>query len=318
MITTNSLTELHLFVRIVEAGSLRAAALELGVEPSSVTRRLAALEARLGVTLFRRTRARTTPTDAGQRYYAGLRPLLDQLDALEADVQGTSHEPTGLLRVAAPTDFGARFVAPVLRRLQERYADLRIDLVLGSGFVDLVAQNIDVAIRVGHLPDSNLVATTLADVPRVLVAAPSYLARRGTPETPDQLGEHDFIGWKSTRDRLTVEFEDGSRVELRCRFAVGSVLAIQGLVAEGVGVHLGPRWAFQEGIDQGRFVALLDAFPVRAYPLRALYASATYMPAKIRHFVDDMRAAVACIPGIDARVVDRPSRARKRPRGRAR
>jgi len=162
-------TDERLFLRVVEAGSLKAAAAFLGKDASTLSRRVAALEERLGVKLLVRSTRRTTPTDAGQRYYEGLRDLVAQQEALEAEVSRTTETPHGQLRVTAPVDFGARFVVPVLARLQESAPDLVVECVLGSGYLDLAEHGLDVAVRVGKLPDSALIARRLGAVPRVLV-----------------------------------------------------------------------------------------------------------------------------------------------------
>ncbi len=293
-------SEHHVFLRVVEAGSLNAVAKEMRVEPSTVSRRLVALEQRLGVKLIQRSRVRSTPTEAGTRYYERLRPLLEQLDALEVDIAGTANEPVGHLRVTAPTDFGGRFVTPVLERLQREHPRLTVELILGSSFNDIVAQNIDVAIRIGQLPDSSLLSTKLAEVPRVLVAAPEYLAKRGTPKRPEDLRQHDFIFYSAQNEHAPIVFADPElpTVHMKGCFTVNNVSAIASLVERGVGIHMGPRWAHQEALDGGRLVELLPQFPLRAYPLRAVFAPAVYQPAKLKRFVAAMAEQVRTIPGL--------------------
>lgn len=282
----------RVFLRVVEAGSLKAAAEQLGTTPSTVSRQLAALEERLGVKLVQRSTRRSKPTDAGARYYEGLRRLADETSALEAEIAESSDTPRGRLSITAPVDFGARFVVPVVEAMIRDAPDLDVELVLGSGFYDLTERNIDVAIRIGRLADSSLVVKRLGRVPRVLVASPKYLARRGTPCAPAELAGHEFVFYARGNPGVPLELEDESgtvhHVRMKGRLTVNSITAIRRLVENGAGIHLGPRWAFEEGLACGRLRALLPGYRLPAPPLHAVYAPSAYVPAKIRVFVDRM------------------------------
>lgn len=292
----------RLFLLVVEAGSLTAVARRVGANASTVSRRLARLEEKLGVKLLQRSTRRSTPTDAGARYYAGLRRLVDEQQALEAEVSGASEVPHGLLRVTAPVDFGARFVVPVVEALQADAPELQVQLVLGSGFMDLAEHGIDVAVRIGRLPDSALIAKRLGAVPRVLVGAPAYLDRRGRPRCLADLAEHDFVLYSP--GRLEASFEVGlpaggsERVLLRGRVSVNSVTGIRHLVEAGAGLHLGPRWAAEEGLAAGRVEELLADHRLPAFPLHALYRPTPWVPAKIRAFVDGLAAHLRQQPAL--------------------
>jgi len=278
-------------LRVVEAGSLKAAAEQVGTDPSTVSRRLASLEARLAVKLLRRSTRRCSPTDAGARYYDGLRRIVDLERALEAEVSGTADTPRGRLRVTAPVDFGARFVVPVVAKLHAKAKELEIELLLGSEFATLDEQGIDVAIRVGRLRDSTLIARRLGAVPRVLVASPRYLARAGHPRVPEDLEKHDFVFYAARNARGTIELAgpNGTReVRVHGRLTVNSVTGARALVEAGGGIHLGPLWAFRDAIEDGRLRAVLPDYGLVAYPLHALYAPTAHVPAKIRAFVDAM------------------------------
>lgn len=286
----------QIFLRVVEAGSLKAAAEQLGADPSSVSRKVAALEARLGVKLLARSTRRSTPTEAGALYYEGLRRLLDEQAALEAQVAGEVDIPRGLLRVTAPVDFGALFVAPVLKQMQRDYPRLQVELLLGTRFADLGEEGIDVAVRIGQLPDSSLICRRLGEVPRVLVASRDYLARRGEPRRPRDLAEHEFIFYTRASAQAPIELTGPGgpeQVPVSGGFTVNSIAAIRELVEAGQGVHLGPVWAFREGLEAGRLLRLLPEWRLPAYPLHALYTSTSFVPAKIRQFIDRMAAGEA-------------------------
>ncbi len=281
----------QLFLRVVEAGSLKAAAEQIGSDPSAVSRKISGLEARLGVKLLFRSTKRSSPTEAGQRYYDGMRRIVDEQAALEADVTGLIDKPSGRLSVAAPVDFGARFVAPVLAALQDDYPDLSVELVLGSGFADLVSQGIDVAIRIGRLPDSSLIARRLGALPRVIVGAQSYFERNGTPQHPEDLADHAFIFYGPGQRTLDIVFGEDKQarsVMVTGQFTANSITAIRILVASGRGLHLGPLWAFEEGLADGSLVRALPKDPLQSFPLHALYAPGAFIPAKVRQFIDRM------------------------------
>jgi len=281
----------RLFVRVVEAGSLKAAAKEVGADPSTVSRRLASLENRLGVQLLERSTRRSKPTDAGMQYYQGLRSMIDEQDALEASVSGNADVPRGKLRVTTGVDFGARFVLPALYQLQQSAPDLEVELLLGSTYQDIVQNNIDVAIRIGALADSSLICRKLGMIPRVIVGSPKYLNKHGRPQQPEDLNKHHFIFYAPDNADHPVELTGPggtSRIYLSGRFTVNNVTAIRNLVMKGAGLHLGPDWAFHDDIARGEVEVVLSEWETPAYPIHALYASTTYVPAKIRIFIDLM------------------------------
>lgn len=291
MIETNE----QLFLRVVEAGSLKAAAEQVHTDPSAVSRKIAALEDRLGVKLLQRSTKRSRPTEAGAQFYEGMRGLVEQQSALEARVAGLVDTPTGRLRITAPVDFGAQFVTPVLSELQEQAPNLKVELLLGSSFSDLVEQGIDVAIRIGRLPDSSLIARRLGSVPRVIVASSDYVEANGAPKTPQEAEAHPFIIYRPEQNNSSVTMRrDGKNhaMTLSGPLTVNSVSAIRELVRMGKGLHLGPTWAFAKELAEGSIVQVLPDYALEAFPLHAVYVSSSYTPAKVRAFIDLMRQSV--------------------------
>ena len=286
----------EIFSMVVEAGSLKGAASQLKTTPSTVSRRLARLEAKLGVKLLERSTRQSHPTEAGTRYYEGLRHLLAEHRALQAQVSGTSDTPSGRLRVAAPQGFGSRFVLPVLKEMAQNYKDLEVELRLGSRFENIVGERLDVAVRIGHLQDSSLRAKPLGVVPGVLVGAPHYLEAQGRPNTPAALTKHNFILYRGPSPTADISVIDpsGARIvtRVRGRFTVNHMESTLDLLRAGVGLHWGPLWAFDEAIRKGELEVLLPTFTMDAYPLHALWAPTPYLPAKIRRFVDALAEAL--------------------------
>ena len=294
----------RLFLRIVEAGSLKAAAAQLGSDPSSVSRRLAALEARLGQQLLRRSTRGSKPTEAGARYYEGLAALVAQQDALEAAVAGERDEPQGRLHVTAPPEFGVRFVVPVLEQLRDQHPQLLVELKLGTAFSKLSEQGLDAAVRIGKLPDSSLRARKLGTVPRVLVASPAYLEQMGTPSTAGELGEHRFVAYLTRNgvNLLRLRAPDDQAVELEVRpvFAVNSISTLVRMVEDGAGISLAPLWAFEASLASGCVVSLLPDHGLEAYPIQIVHPSRRYLPAKTRAFIEAMAAHLRAQPSIDS------------------
>lgn len=284
------MTNEQLFVHIVEAGSLSAAAQRARTSVSTVSRGLKALEERLGVTLMTRSSRRLVLTEAGTTYVEGLRRLHAQTRALEAEVTGQAETPTGLLRIAAPRSMGARFVVPVVAAMRRDFPGLSIDVVFGSTLVDLAAQDIDVAVRVGSLPDSALRARRICEEPRGLFAAPAYLAARGMPQVPADLAQHAFLSYRdSTRPKhIQVGLPDASthRVRVHSTFAINDVPALVALVAAGHGMHVGPRWAFEQAETRGEVVRVRPSWTFDGSIVHCVWRPSAFVPAKMRHFVD--------------------------------
>ncbi|MDJ0740437.1 MAG: LysR family transcriptional regulator [Gammaproteobacteria bacterium] len=298
------LEDLQLFRRIVETGSLRQAAEEIGTDPSNVSRRLTALEDQLGAKLIERSRVRSRPTDAGDRYYARLTNILEDLEALNASVGGAADEPIGTLRVAAPLDFGTRYIGPWLHELAAASPRLNVDLHLSDEYVDLMARRIDVTIRIGEVRDANLRARRLGVMPLAIVASRRYVDRAGAPETPAGLDDHEFVlhAGLAVDDGLTLTHDSGgtTTVAVTGRFHVSTLGGAAEIVRAGGGLHFGPLWYFADDIASGALLRVLPEWSPPRFPVHALYLPTRYVPAKIRHFIDLCVDRMRATPGIDA------------------
>ena len=291
----------QIFIRVVEAGSLRSVAMELGIDPSSVSRKVSALEDRLQAKLLRRSTKRSVPTEAGRRYYEGVRRLLDERLALESDVAGLIDEPRGRLRIGAPVDFGARFVAPVVAGLLNSAPDLDIELVLGSSFENLTEAGLDAVVRIGRLSDSSLIAKRIGIVPRVIVASAEYAEQNDLPRSPEHLAKHPFVFYRGGQRRLSIELTKKDRqktIEVTGRVAANSVTAIRSLVLGGAGLHHGPLWAFENDIADGGMIAVLPKWELHAFPFYVLWPQSDFLPAKVREFADRMAKAAVNEPSL--------------------
>ncbi len=285
------LSKERIFLQVVESGSFKQAASLLGMEASSVSRKVASLEQRLGVKLLHRSTRQSTLTDLGHRYYIKLRRIVDEQTALEEDIRGGVSRLQGKLRITAPVDFGVQFVVPVVRTMQQEAPDLSVELLLGSHFANIVEQQIDVAVRIGELADSALYAKRLGDNPRVLVASPSYLAQYGTPNQLDELSHHHFVFYTPRQRHSAIAFADGYRHHVNSTqsyLVVNSAAASHQLVLEGAGIHLGPLWLFRDDIVKGRVQQLFTERPLQSFPIHAVYPDRDYLPLGVKRFMQMM------------------------------
>ena len=283
MITTE-----QAFLRVVEAGSFKKAAEHLNMEPSSLSRRIAALEDRLGVKLLHRSTSRTQPTEIGLIYFERLRRIVDEQMALEEEITSGATTMKGRLRVGSTVDLGERFIAPAANAMKKQAPELSFEFILGSDLVDLAEQYLDVAIRIGSLPDSGLIAKRLGSISRVLVASPRYVKQHGYPQSPGDLVDHHFILYSPAQGKSDIEFLNGTRFAhtgINSKFCINSLKAIHALVRNDLGIHWGPLWLYQDDLDSGRLVKILPSFPVVGFTIYAVYPPKAFLPKKTQLFI---------------------------------
>lgn len=279
------------FVAVCEAQSLTAAAHRLGLSPSVISRQIAALEGRLGVRLFHRTTRQISLTDAGARYLERTRRILADLEETEQAAQSDRTEPAGKLSVTAPLIFGRLHVAPLLAHFVERHPKVSVELILSDRFVNLVEEGHDLAIRIGHLPDSQLIARRFGETRRALVASPSYLARAGVPQHPGDLARHDTIAFMPGTPPIDWHFSQERadlKVSLAPRFVTNSGDTAIALAFNGAGIARVLYYQVRDAIRDGRLVEVLAPFAPEAMPIHAVYPSARFLSGKVRAFVELM------------------------------
>ncbi|MGA0561346.1 LysR family transcriptional regulator [Ancylobacter sp. VNQ12] len=280
-------TALALLSETATAGSLAEAARRLRLSPMKATRLIAALEDELGTRLFHRTTRALSLTDEGQVFLPHARALLEEQAAALASVRGARSGPSGLLRVSASLAFGRQVVAPAVVAFMARYRQVQVDLQLTDALVDIVADGFDLAIRIAELGDSNLIARRLADNPRRLVAAPSYVERRGTPTALAELGTHECLT-SSAPARWSFRNADATRqVRVAGRFTANSIDAIHEACRGGLGIANLSAWDVAADLAEGRLraVVLDDAEP-EPLAIWAVYPSRRLVPAKVRSFIE--------------------------------
>lgn len=292
------LDELALFVKIVEEGSLARAAQRLRRSPPAVTRALAALEDRIGVRLIDRTTRRLAPTEAGRTLLDRARTVLGEYDASMA---GLANAPVrGVLRIAAPVQFGHRHVAPIAMRFLDRFADIEIELLLGDRNVDLIDEAIDVAVRIGHLPDSSLVARPVGEVRRLWVASPGYLRKHGTPHTPADLATHDAIlgALPAAQDWLFAGSGRGGTRKPRSRLRVDDVETRLRAAREGRGIAQFLSYQVADDLVAGRLVRLFRRYEPAPLPVHLITKDRVHRAPKIGAFLEFAAERFLALPVI--------------------
>lgn len=280
---------LSAFVAVVNEGAFNAAARRLDLSPQAVTRLVTQLEAALGVRLLNRTTRHLALTEAGRRLHADAQRILADLAAAEASAAGVNAAPSGLLRVTAPVLFGEQVVLPLLRLFLEDHPAVAAEALLLDRNVDLIDEGIDVAVRIGVLPDSGLSATRVGAARRVLVAAPAYLAERGVPTDPDDLKDQRIVYATTVSGDITWEFcAQGRRrrVRLAPALRVNSMRAAIDAAREGWGVSRVLSYQVADDLAAGRLCELLADCEDRLLPIHLLQAEGRQAAAKIRSFVD--------------------------------
>ena len=297
----DSLRAMRTFVRTVELGSLSAAARELGTTQPTVSKLLAQLEQQLAVRLFERSTRGLAPTGQGQRFYRDAKLLVEQFDAAVSEVQGMSGQASGLLRINAPVALGQYRINAMVQQFLAAHPGIDIELILNDRFVDLVEEGVDIVFRLGGRLPPDAIGRHLASTPRMLVASPAYLDRRGAPAEPGDLAEHDFVrfAWTPGAAVDLVRGRDEVRVPTSSRYRVNNALAIREALVLGSGIGLCPAWLVRDLLDSGELVRVLEDWSARPQELHLLYPSRQYQPLRARLFIDFAAGHFGSLPGFD-------------------
>ncbi|MFZ4807953.1 MAG: LysR family transcriptional regulator [Hyphomicrobiaceae bacterium] len=293
------------FVRVVEAGSFTAVAIEQNTTQPTISRQIAALEDHLGARLFTRSTRSLALTDDGRAFYEQALRALEAISEAENAVGRRRAKPTGTLRLATSVVFGRLHIVPRLARFLERYPDLAVDLVLNDGTTDLVEEGIDLAIRVGANNDPSLIARRIGLSRRVAVASPAYLKARGTPKTLEDLHDHECIIYTRLASGNAWTFRvDGKTVSVSIsgRYRVNSTEGVRAGVFAGLGIGMIPTFHFSDEIAKGRIRVLLKAHQPEPFPIHAVYPSRRFVPLKVRAMIDYLAAEFQ----LDPRLSDHP------------
>jgi DNA-binding transcriptional LysR family regulator len=290
----------------VDTGSFSAASRKLRIPLTTVSRRVSELEAHLKIRLLLRGTRKLVLTDAGLAYVASCRRLLEELEEVERTATGEYHAPQGELVVSVPSVMGRMHALPVALEFLRQYPDIRMRMQFVDRSVDLLSEHVDVAVRIGELPDSSLVATRVGLVRMVLCASPAYLKQQGEPTTPEELSTHACVAYEGLRVGANWEFRrDGvtHNVDVPWRLIVNSVEAAAIAALDGAGIARLLSYQVAEPLKSGALVTLLEAYDSPSMPVSLIYPNQRQVPLKLRAFLDFMaprlRERLCCI-GHDA------------------
>lgn len=291
-----SFEELAAFVAVVEAHGFSTAAKVIGRDPTILSRRVSQLENRLGVRLLSRTTRSVALTEVGASYYGRVRALLDELDSASLEASNLASSPQGLLRVSLPSTFGRQWVLPLLSGFIEQHPKIKLDVRFSDRLVDLVAENFDVAIRVGSLRSSTMKAKKIASFKYVLAASPAYISKHGLPNTPDDLERFSCVGftnysfwpeWKLIKGGIA------KTVRPESRFTTDNSEAMLSAAIDGIGIALAADWLAGPAIREGKLVEILPGWEGDlAGGVYAIMPPGRLVPAKTRLFVDEITESI--------------------------
>lgn len=281
--------EREVFFSVVEQQGFTAAATKLGTTAAAVSRKVKALEQRLGVRLLHRSTRKTSLTAEGRTYYQQASALFDQLNLLEQELTAQAGELCGELRISAPMSFGQKKLAPLISRFASRHARLRVSLILEDRQSDIIGEGFDLTLRIGYPADSSLVGRKLAEVPVYLCASPDYLRKHGTPETPAQLASHQCLHYNliSEREEWTLQ-DDGNTqsILIKSRFCSNNGDVLTRAAIDGLGIIAMPDFIVEDALASGQLVRVLTGHERHPMSLYALYPSRSQTPAKTREMID--------------------------------
>ena len=285
------------FTKVVQAGSFTGAARALEMPKSTVSRKVSQLEERLGARLLQRTTRKLNLTEVGQTYYQHAARIVAEVEEAEQAVSQMQEIPRGLLRVTTPQNFG--FLAPIVASFMRRYPEVRIELVLANRVIDMIEEGFDLALRVGQLRDSTLVARTLGKLESYLVASPSFLRREGRPKHPRDLEHFDCIvfgagpdgaRWKLGREGKTVS------VDVNARLTVNDFEFLGEAARSGLGITVLPQFRCVDDLRKKKLRRVLPEWCVGETPLYAVYPSTRHLSPKVKAFLDHLRAEMTPPP----------------------
>ena len=285
-------TELELFVQVAETGSLSRAAEALELSNAAASRHLSALEERLGARLVERNTRRLYLTDTGQQFFSRAKAVLGDLKDAEEAVNATALNPTGTLRITASLSFAMHHVAPLIRDYTQRYPNVNVHVEAANRYLDIIDNNIDVAIRTREVePDSNITIRRLAETRRILAAAPRYLAQHGRPKTLEELHQHKLLIYTHANKPNDLRF---TRAGQSTTLSVKGVLEsndgqiLRAAALDGLGILVQPTYILYDDMVAGRLVPVLDDWDLPRLNINLAYPSRKHLSAKVRTFIDFM------------------------------
>lgn len=288
-----AITDLDIFARVARTGNMSMAGREMGLSPAVVSKRISVLEDRLGARLFQRTTRQLTLTETGEGYFRRVVDILSLVEEAEDYVSRRNTKPRGVLKISAPTTFGRAHISPHLPEFFARYPDIELEIHSTDAFSDIIREGFDLAIRIGELEDSSLVARKLANEERIICAAPEYLKRAGTPKTIADLDAHNCL-LAGAQDNWRLDGPDGPlEVRVKGNLRSNSAELVRTALTQGLGLALRAQWDVSAEIARGELVRTLPEYKGSTKDaIYALYPCREFMPAKVNAFIEFFAGAI--------------------------
>lgn len=287
---------LPIFVTVVECGSFSLAGQKLGLSKSAVSKRITLLEQSLGIQLLRRTTRSLSLTEAGARYFDYVRPAVKLAEEGLDAISELQQAPQGNLRFAVPMVFGRLHIAPLIPEFLRRYPKIQLQMQMDDKTTDLIAGGFDLAIRIGELPDSSLIARKIAPCLSVICASPEYIARHSAPQMPQQLSQHNCLFYSYFRDGVEWNFlspQGSTRIQPNGNYQVNNSDAIHQATLDGVGIANLPRFMVDADLQAGRLQALLADHPLPEHGIYAVYPQRKHLPTKVNVLIEFLMEKLA-------------------------
>lgn len=292
--SVTAISDLEIFARVARTGNMSAAGREMGLSPAVVSKRVSLLEERMGTRLFQRTTRQLTLTETGEGYFKRVVDILSLVEEAEDFVGRRNTKPRGVLKISVPTSFGRRHVTPFLAAFMVRYPDIALDVQLSDAYVDIIREGFDLAIRIGDLEDSSLVARKLAVDTRLLCASPAYLANAPALHTIADLEHHNCLV-AGAQDNWKLEGPDGTKlVRPNSNLRTNSCDFVREAILAGLGIGLRATWEIGAELERGDLVRVLAAYKgASSNAIHAVYPSRDFLPAKVNIFIEHLASIYA-------------------------
>lgn len=286
------LISLRSFVAVVETGSFYNAAVQMETSSATISRRVSSLEDALGVRLLSRTTRQLELTTAGQQFFQDMKGIFESLELAEERLNCAQETLSGVIRMAAPMTFGTRQLTPVLTAFMKKNPQIKIQLQLEDRITDLVAECIDLSLRIGDLQDSTLVSMRIAELPRLFCASPEYLQQHGTPQTPSDLKGHHCLRYLHLSARNEWGFSDGTELpEIHVPLSCGNGEVLMEAAIQGMGITMLPWFIVEDAIHSGTLVPVLQAYAPPTLPLSIVRPTRRYTPLRVTALMEWLRGA---------------------------
>ncbi|OOR98025.1 LysR family transcriptional regulator [Canicola haemoglobinophilus] len=285
----DKLNAISIFCKVVETQSFTQAAAQQNISVAMASKLIAQLEEQLKTRLLQRTTRKTVPTETGILYYQRCQPILAELEDAETSISNFATSLQGNLSISVPRDFGLRFIAPNLPTFIKAHPNLHIEIEFNDRMVDLVAEGVDIALRIGSLQDSSLVAKKIASSTMHFVASPDYLKQHGIPQTPEDLENHDCLLYKTTGNQVYWEFAKENkiqRIKMRSKLISNNGLTLAELAKNGLGIINTPLFFIEDELASGELVEILPEYHQQKLDLHIVYPHRRHLSAKVRAFID--------------------------------